>query len=67
MTMRTLVTIGVGTYLGTMALLGNADTASAAFRRVHSSQCHSQYDGGTTRPWSVFAEALRVDRCEHGS
>ncbi|HEX3476214.1 MAG TPA: hypothetical protein VHT91_14410 [Kofleriaceae bacterium] len=58
MTIRTLVTIGVGTYLGTIALLGNADTASAAFRRVHSSQCHSQYDNAGTNLFNASSLAV---------
>jgi hypothetical protein len=44
MSIRNVLAIGIGTYLGGIALFGQADTASAAFRRVHSSQCHYTYD-----------------------
>ncbi|HEX2689687.1 MAG TPA: hypothetical protein VHN14_23880 [Kofleriaceae bacterium] len=44
MNIRALPIIAIGAFLAGIALFGQAGTASAAYRRVHSSQCHYSYD-----------------------
>ena len=44
MRIRHLLVIGGGSFLVGMALIGHTGAASAAYRRVHSSQCHYYYD-----------------------
>jgi hypothetical protein len=44
MNIRTIFAIAIGAFLASIALFGHAGTASAAYRRVHSSQCHYFYD-----------------------
>lgn len=44
MRIRNLIAVGIGSFLVGLALMGRVDTASAAYRRVHSSQCHYSYD-----------------------
>jgi hypothetical protein len=48
MRIRNLVFVGVGSFLVALALIGHIDSASAAYRRVHSSQCHYYYDNTGT-------------------
>lgn len=44
MSIKTIFATGAGSCLICLALFGHAGSASAAYRRVHSSQCHYYYD-----------------------
>jgi hypothetical protein len=41
---KTLVVSTIGAYLATLAIVGHADSASAAERRIHSTICHYTSD-----------------------
>ena len=49
MNIRNLLAVGIGSFLISIVSIGHIDSASAAYRRVHASQCHHYYDNaGTT-------------------
>jgi len=43
---------GIGAYLATMVLIGHTAPAAAAYRRVHSSQCHYFNDDAGTQVYN---------------
>jgi hypothetical protein len=48
MKFRNVLVAGIASFLLCLALFGRTTTASAAYRRVHSSQCHYFYDDAGT-------------------